>query len=39
MNELRLSMSLGLLGLALVACSQPAEVPAPGDAEPAVEDL
>lgn len=39
MNELRLSLSLGFLGLALVACSQPVERPAPGDAGPAVEDL
>lgn len=39
MNDLSLSMCFGCLGLALVACSQPAmEVPAP-DAGPAIEDL
>lgn len=40
MNNSRLSMCLGCLGFALVACSQPpTEVPAPGDGGLAVEDL
>lgn len=40
MNDPRLSLCLGFLGLALVACSQPAmEVPAPGDAGTALADL